>query len=75
MKVFLLIIGCLLASVTLAEDEGIDFKGEFFQGMETGFFLRENPEGHKEYECADPNTSQEVLKKINSVLGPVQMLL
>ena len=43
--------------------------------METGFFLRDTPDGHKEYECPEPSIDQDMIKKINAVLGPVQMLL
>ena len=57
MKVLLLLVSCLLLSSIQADQvmEGEDFKGEFFQGMETGFFLRDQPEGHREYECPDPS--------------------
>ena len=79
MRALLLIVSCLLLSTaTLAQQEvndGQDFEGEFFQGMETGFFLRDTPDGHKEYECPDSSIDQDILKKINSVMGPVQMLL
>ena len=79
MKVIVLIVSCLLLStVTMAEQEvngGTDYQGEFFQGMETGFFLRDTPDGHKEYECPEPSIDQDMIKKINAVLGPVQMLL
>ena len=79
MKAIVLIVSCLLLStVTLAEqemNEGMDYQGEFFQGMETGFFLRDTPDGHKEYECPEPSINNDFLKKVNAVLGPVQMLL
>ena len=54
---------------------GTDFEGDFFQGMESGFFLRDTTNGHHEYDCPDPNSHQDMMKKINGVLQPVTMLL
>ena len=67
-------MGCL-ATLSFATEEGIDFNGDFFQGMESGFFLRDTQNGHREYECPDPKTDTDALKKVNGILGPVQMLL
>ena len=66
---------CLTSRVVFAQEDGVDFNGDFFQGMESGFFLRDTENGHREYDCPDPKTNNDALKKINSVLGPVQMLL
>ena len=43
--------------------------------MESGFFLRDTANGHHEYDCPDPQLNTEALKKVNTILGPVQMLL
>ena len=43
--------------------------------MESGFFLRDTIDGHKEYDCPDPSVDSESLKKVNSILGPIRMLL
>ena len=43
--------------------------------MESGFFLRDTENGHREYECPDPQLNNDAMKKVNSILGPVQMLL
>ena len=42
-KTALVLLCCFLATVTYAQDEedGTDFNGDFFQGMESGFFLRD----------------------------------
>ena len=56
-------------------ESGTDFEGDFFQGMESGFFLRDTVNGHHEYDCPDPVSHQDLLKKINGVLQPVTMLL
>ena len=79
----LLLFACILALTSTfvraeaeaADDEGVDFKSEFFQGMESGFFLRDTENGHREYECPDSQVDNDRLKKVNSVMGPVQMLL
>ena len=47
----LLLMACLLAGTSYAQD---DYNGEFFQGMESGFFLRDTENGHREYDCPDP---------------------
>ena len=70
----LLILGCLFASA-YAQDGGDDYNGDFFQGMESGFFLRDTEDGHREYDCPDPSLDVNALKQVNSILGPVQMLL
>ena len=67
----LLILGCLFATSFAQED----FNGDFFQGMESGFFLRDTEDGHREYDCLDPQLDVNALKQVNSILGPVQMLL
>ena len=70
----LLLLVCLISvsSTAFAQD---DYNGEFFQGMESGFFLRDTENGHREYDCPDPTINTDALKKVNSILGPVQMLL
>ena len=49
-----LLIGCLMMVSVTAEQDGVDYHGDFFQGMESGFFLRDTENGHREYECPDP---------------------
>ena len=68
----LLVLTFLLAGTSYAQD---DYNGEFFQGMESGFFLRDTENGHREYDCPDPSINNDALKKVNNILGPVQMLL
>ena len=72
-----LIVSFLLVATVSGEEkvEEDNFKGEFFQGMETGFFMREAKDGHHEYECPDPSLSNEIFNKVTTVFGPVQMLL
>ena len=43
--------------------------------METGFFLRDAKDGHREYDCPDTSLKNDMIKTINSVFGPVQALL
>ena len=74
-----LLVSILLFSMVAAETEeaakGEDFKGEFLQGMETGFFLRDTKDGHLEYNCMEPSLNSDILKKVQSIFGPVQALL
>ena len=66
MRVLLLIASCLIiTSSIVAATEGEDFKGEFFQGMETGFFLRDTPDGHREYDCPDVSLKSDILSTLN----------
>ena len=77
MKIYaplVLLISCLLSTSVFAQDDD-DFNGEFFQGMESGFFLRDTDNGHREYECPDPIMDTALLAQINKFLGPVQALL
>ena len=74
-----LLLVCLMGSVFAQDDDsdksGTDFNGEFFQGMESGFFLRDTENGHREYSCPDPQINTDALRRMNTILGPVQMLL
>ena len=50
-----------------------DFENEFFQGMESGFFLRDTPDGYKEYDCPDIAVDPEQVQTVNSFVQPVIM--
>ena len=41
MKVAFVLVTFILVSLTMAQDDTNDFEMEFFQGMESGFFLRD----------------------------------
>ena len=43
--------------------------------MESGFFLRDTKDGHREYDCPDLQVDQNALRQVNAILAPVQMLL
>ena len=43
--------------------------------MESGFFLRDTKDGHREYDCPDLKVDQNALRQVNAILAPVQMLL
>ena len=43
--------------------------------MESGFFLRDTKDGHREYDCPDLQVDQGLIKQVNAILAPVQMLL
>ena len=68
-----------LAVVTFAAEtevkKGEDFNSDFFQGMENGFFLRDNLEAHKEYECPDIVVPENMIKTLENVFSPVKMVL
>ena len=73
----ILFLSFLLASSVFGSesDLGLDYNGDFFQGMESGFFLRDTKDGHREYDCPDPQVDQNALRQVNAILAPVQMLL
>ena len=70
---------CLFAPLQVRADaqdlNKNDFNGEFLQGMESGFFLRDTPDGHKEFDCPDPVLHSEAYKKFQQFWAPVQMLV
>ena len=45
--------------------QGVDFENDFFQGMENGFFLREDLQAYKEYECPGLEHNDAQQAKIN----------
>ena len=50
-----------------------DYENEFFQGMESGFFLRENPEGYKDYDCPALVPDEAHAKIISQVIQPIEL--
>merc|ERR1712010_250783 len=76
---FISVIGtlfvCLSVTRLASAEEGMDYHSEFWQGMESGFFLRDIPNGHVEYECPDPNVDEEIAEKLKTFLAPVQMVV
>ena len=50
----LLLLVCLISASSNTVFAQDDYNGEFFQGMESGFFLRDTEDGHREYDCPDP---------------------
>ena len=43
--------------------------------METGFFLRNKPQGYKDYDCPDVTINLEANKEINDIFAPMKMML
>ena len=72
MKATILVLTVLLSTLlglTIAEQEMIEetaYESEFLKGMEKGFFLRNSDNGHREFECPDPKSNEEFMKKLNS---------
>ena len=66
----------LFAVFTKAEEnEGTEFESDFFQGMENGFFLRDDLNAYKEYECPDLVLNESIYGQVNQVFAPIKMLL
>ena len=61
--------------LALATETKEEKDNQFFQGMETGFFLRKNPKGYKDYECPDLPIDTELTKQINEVFAPMKMMV
>ena len=47
----MLLSALCLFSMVVAEPD--DFENEFFQGMESGFFLRDRPDDYRDYDCPE----------------------
>ena len=69
------LVAIMTSPVKAFESEGVDFNGDFFQGMESGFFQRDTQDGHREYDCPDPSIDHDAIKQINGIIGPIRMLL
>ena len=50
-----------------------EFENEFLQGLESGFFLRDKPDGYKDYECPELVVDQAVMDSVNQILTPLQL--
>ena len=74
----LFVMATALFGTTIAaegESAGEDFNGEFFQGMETGFFLRDTPQGYKDYDCPELPVDRDLQETLNKFFVPIEMLL
>ena len=71
----LLMMTVVLVVAEPTETEGEDFNGEFFQGMETGFFLRDTPQAYKDYDCPELNVDRSLTDMLNKFFVPIEMLL
>ena len=61
---------------TEQEPEGFNFKQDFLNGMESGFFLRNSELGQAEYQCPEVVlTADNDFKKAKEFMGPVKMLI
>lgn len=45
------------------------------QGLEQGFFLRNDLEGYKQFDCPELVVDQEAQKRFNQVLTPAEMMI
>ena len=76
MKSTLALIVCLSVFALVSAEKTREEKDNlFFQGMETGFFLRNKPQGYKDYDCPDVTIDMEVNKEITNVFAPMKMML
>ena len=50
-----------------------DYESEFLQGLESGFFLRDKPDGYKDYDCPELVVDKSVMDQVNQILTPVQL--
>ena len=63
----------VLAVLAVAQGDKNDFEMEFFQGMESGFFLRDKPDGYKDYECPVLAVDQDALNFMGQITTPLSM--
>ena len=70
-----LLLMTVVMVVAETESQGEDFNGEFFQGMETGFFMRDQPQAYKDYDCVPLNVDSEATDTLNKFFVPIEMLL
>ena len=43
--------------------------------MEAGFFLRDHPEGYKDYDCPELQLDRDLMSKLDKFFVPIEMLL
>lgn len=72
---FVLAIAAPLFARAEEEAHNIDFETDFLQGMEAGFFLRNNPEGYTDYQCPVLVEKNAEFKKVQEFFGPVKMII
>ena len=75
MKLLIALFAALALTVTASADVEQDIESEFIQGMEAGFFSRNQPEGYRDYECPELVVNNDDQKKLKEMFGPVKMVL
>ena len=74
-----LVMSLVLFNTAKASDEELEedtqFHGEFFRGMEDGFFLRDEPSSYKAEGCEEPKMDVELLKAINAFYAPIHVIV
>ena len=65
----------LITTLVAAESEVLEYQDEFLKGMEAGFFIRNQKEGHRDYQCPDVNVDKNDAKTLNDILTPVKMII
>jgi hypothetical protein len=68
----LLATTAILASAEMTKEEK---DTSFFQGLENGFFMRNEKEGYKKYDCPDLVPNQDVLRRFHQHLAPAEMAI
>ena len=47
----------------------------FFQGLEQGFFLRNDLDGYKQFECPELHVNTDAQNQFSKLMGPAEMVL
>jgi hypothetical protein len=68
----LVIISAFVLNFVHAKEK---LNAEFLEGFETGLLVRNDPRAFKDYNCPVPDTSNEGIKKLLSMIGPMKMVI
>lgn len=67
---------CLYATAANADDQTKEEKDEsFLQGLEQGFFLRNDDDGYKQFDCPELHVDASFQKRFNQVLAPAELMV
>ena len=72
--VLVLLSALCLFSLVAAEQEN-DYQNEFFQGMESGFFLRDRPDDYKDYDCPDLAVDADAAEILTTIMTPIEIAM
>ena len=70
----LALTSAVLATSAHAEQTKEEKDASFLQGLDQGFFMRNELQGHRQFDCPDLVVDLERTKQLNEMMAPAKMM-